>query len=164
MIASKPQAVSYIRKAFFSGPEDVYEGSYKELRKKEPTGHSGSRQTLNPKPPSQNPKPWTLLGGSWDLVSKVISTLSEVISIVTLIIALWWKPKSWNVQTQISCTVFGGDFDPFQVSKIPSFLNSNFGVHSNFGFRFKLGIYVQWKAQEREHNAKFEKFCEESSQ
>ena len=61
---------------------------------------------------------------------------------------LWWKPKSWNVQTQISCTVFGGDFDPFQVSKIPSFLNSNFGVHSNFGFRFKLGIYVQWKAQE----------------
>ena len=74
---------------------------------------------------------------------------------------IWWKPKSWNVQTKISCTVFGGDFDPFQVSKIPSFLNSNFGVHSNFGFRFKLGIYVQWKAQE-EHNAKFEKFCEES--
>ena len=66
------------------------------------------------------------------------------------------------MQTQISCTVFGGDFDPFQVSKIPSFLNSNFGVHSNFGFRFKLGIYVQWKAQE-EHNAKFEKLPQHRS-
>ena len=48
------------------------------------------------------------------------------------VLLFWWRPKSWNMQTQISCTVLGWRFDPFQVSEIPSFMNSNFGFHSNF--------------------------------
>ena len=41
------------------------------------------------------------------------------------VLLFWWRPKSWNMQTQISCTVLGWRFDPFQVSKLPSFMNPN---------------------------------------